>query len=100
MKFGIRDLRKGACRKFDYSTFPDLVGYFYPFFGPEGEGKKSRERREQVAKSICSSCDVVDKCLTYALELETSSRVDGVYGGKTEDERKEILRERRKQEVA
>ena len=91
---------KGACHSFDYSVFPDEVTAYYPFFGPEGEGRKGLLRREAVARSICSACDVVEKCLQFALERETSSQVDGFFGGKGEDERKEILRAQRVKEAA
>lgn len=93
--------RRGACRDFDYSVFPDWVPYYYPFFGPEGEKTgKPKEQREAIARSICSGCTVVEQCLQFALERETSSRVDGFFGGKSEDERKAIIRARVKQEVA
>ena len=91
---------KGACYTFDYSVFPDDSPAYYPFFGREGEGRKGMLRREKVARAICSGCTVVEQCLQFALERETSSRVDGFFGGKGEDERKEILRAQRVKEAA
>ena len=46
----------------------------------------------QVAQRICADCPVSEACLQYALE----ERVDhGVWGGKSERERRRILRRRR-----
>lgn len=68
---------------------------WYPFYGQDGESRGAAVEREEVAKSICHTCQVKDICLRFALERESSSRVNGVFGGKTEDERIEILRSRR-----
>ena len=55
------------------------------FFPSDGVGV-------QVAQKICAGCPVVDECLEYALV----ERVDhGVWGGKSERERRRILRRRR-----
>jgi WhiB family redox-sensing transcriptional regulator len=46
----------------------------------------------QAAQRICAECSVADVCLQYALD----ERVDhGVWGGKSERERRRILRRRR-----
>jgi len=46
----------------------------------------------QAAQRICAECPVADACLQYALD----ERVDhGVWGGKSERERRRILRRRR-----
>jgi hypothetical protein len=99
----LRDFdEQGACHSFDYSTMPDIAGYYYPWFGREGSnndrGEKEGERieREAIARSICASCDVVSQCLEYQLERESSSLVAGFIGGKSEEERKLILRARSK----
>jgi WhiB family redox-sensing transcriptional regulator len=55
------------------------------FFPSDGVGV-------QAAQRICADCPVSDACLQYALE----ERVDhGVWGGKSERERRRILRRRR-----
>jgi WhiB family transcriptional regulator, redox-sensing transcriptional regulator len=55
------------------------------FFPSDGVGVQSAQR-------ICAECPVSDACLQYALE----ERVDhGVWGGKSERERRRILRRRR-----
>lgn len=46
----------------------------------------------QAAQRVCAECPVVGACLEYALE----NRIDhGVWGGKSERERRRILRRRR-----
>jgi WhiB family transcriptional regulator, redox-sensing transcriptional regulator len=46
----------------------------------------------QAAQRICAECSVAEACLQYALD----ERVDhGVWGGKSERERRRILRRRR-----
>lgn len=52
------------------------------FFG------SSREA-ERGAVAICEMCTVVDACLAHALEARERF---GVWGGKTEKERKRLLR--------
>ncbi len=55
------------------------------FFPSDGVGV-------QEAQRICAECPVADACLEYALQ----ERVDhGVWGGKSERERRRILRRRR-----
>lgn len=43
------------------------------------------------AKQICRGCEVVDECLAYAIENRERY---GVYGGKSERERRQIAKER------
>jgi WhiB family transcriptional regulator, redox-sensing transcriptional regulator len=55
------------------------------FFPSDGVGV-------QAAQRICAECPVAHACLEYALE----ERVDhGVWGGKSERERRRLLRRRR-----
>ncbi len=49
------------------------------------------------AKRICVSCVVRSECLEYAL---ASGERYGIYGGKSERERRDIIRRRRGSEVA
>lgn len=71
----------GACRGADGELF----------FHPPGERGVEKERREEAARSFCRRCPVVEECRTYALDTEQAY---GVWGGLTEDERREILRRR------
>jgi WhiB family redox-sensing transcriptional regulator len=47
-------------------------------------------RQVEAAKSICRRCAVADDCLSWAMETGQDS---GVWGGKSEDERRLIRRE-------
>ncbi len=53
------------------------------FFAPFAERPEARVRREAKARVICETCDVVERCQSYArsnLEL-------GFWGGESESER-------------
>jgi len=59
------------------------------FFPSDGLGVKEAQR-------ICADCPVAEACLEYALV----NRIDhGVWGGRSERERRRILRRRRVSEV-
>jgi WhiB family redox-sensing transcriptional regulator len=65
----------GKCREMPPATF----------FPSDGIGV-------QVAQRICADCPVSETCLEYAL----AHRIDhGVWGGRSERERRRILRRRR-----
>lgn len=49
------------------------------------------------AKAVCQKCDVIDECLTYALEHNQDS---GIWGGQTEDERRAIKRRAHREQRA
>lgn len=66
-----------ACRDED----PEL---FFPI-GSTGPALLQVEE----AKSVCRQCDVVDACLTWALETGQDA---GVWGGLSEDERRTVKR--------
>lgn len=72
----------GACRDLDTEQF----------FHPEGERGGTRRRRDEAAKAICNTCPVIEQCRQYAL---SSHEPYGVWGGLTEEERREIIRSRR-----
>ena len=68
-------MAKGRCREVPPSVF----------FPSDGLGV-------QAAQRICADCPVSEDCLEYALE----NRIDhGVWGGRSERERRRILRSRR-----
>lgn len=46
-----------------------------------------------IAQRICATCDVAAQCLVYALDHHIDH---GVWGGKSERERRRLLRERRR----
>ena len=78
-----RALGDGACKGED----PDL------FFGPDAEFVSARQVREEKAKAVCARCPVRDACLAYALDRR---EVYGLWGGLAEDERRAMLRQRRR----
>jgi WhiB family redox-sensing transcriptional regulator len=63
------------------------------FFGPDGERQPERDVRELKAKAICHGCPVRRECRDYAED----SRVAGIWGGLSEEDRK---RERRRRSRA
>lgn len=70
-----------SCRDSD----PDL---FYPL----GKGRSALEQVE-VAKLVCSACPSREPCLAFAL----ATRQDlGVWGGTSPEDRRELIRERRR----
>jgi WhiB family transcriptional regulator, redox-sensing transcriptional regulator len=73
-------MAKGKCRDMPPSVF----------FPSDGLGV-------QAAQRICADCPVAEACLEYAL----ANRIDhGVWGGRSERERRRILRSRRARRVA
>ncbi|MFF2439360.1 WhiB family transcriptional regulator [Streptomyces sp. NPDC058107] len=64
-----------ACRGMDSSVF----------FSPTGERSRARRRREDAARAICHRCPVSDPCGLFAM---TSDQNFGVWGGRTEAERR------------
>jgi WhiB family redox-sensing transcriptional regulator len=68
---------RAACRDVD----PEL-------FLPIGHGPAA-EAQIAEAKAVCARCPVVQECLAWALETGQDA---GVWGGLTEDERRELRR--------
>lgn len=61
------------------------------FFAPSHfETREEKLGREGKAKSICARCPVREPCLAYALRIREPH---GVWGGLTELERRQLLRE-------
>ena len=55
-------------------------------FFPEGESERY-ERQIDAALEVCSTCPVVDECLSYALDADQRS---GIWGGTTAEQRRRI----------
>lgn len=72
---------RAACRDED----PEL---FFPI-GTTGPAVEQSD----AAKRVCSSCDVREECLEFALG---SNQDAGIWGGLTEDERKSLKRARQR----
>ena len=64
----------GACR-----------GMTHLFFPTTAERPQARERREALARSVCSGCNVQDMCRDFARD----NHEYGLWGGESEDERHE-----------
>lgn len=76
---------RAACRDED----PEL---FFPV-SEMGPGARQVAR----AKAVCASCPVRTECLAYALDAGLDN---GIFGGMTEQERRSLIRSRRRAEVA
>ena len=70
----------------DWKEHAACAGYpnsvFFP--GPEASGPEVER-----AQAICAQCPVAQECLMYAFETNQRS---GVWGGKTEEQRKSLRR--------
>ena len=73
---------QGACRDLDTELF----------FHPEGERGSTRRRRAAGAKAICATCPVIEQCREYSLRAQEPY---GIWGGMTEEERREEVQRRR-----
>ena len=70
---------QAACRDLDSDVF----------FHPERERGPSRTRRDIRAKQVCRACPVIEDCRRHALSVQEPY---GVWGGLSEDERRQLLR--------
>lgn len=76
--------QQGVCR--------NKIGIQHLFFSTSYyERKYERDQRESQAKQHCQACPVREVCLETAL---SSGKVEGVWGGTTQQERNKILRKR------
>lgn len=66
------------------------------FFGPDGESRFDKRRRETRAVAVCFSCPVLQRCRRHAL---LTPEVHGVWGGLTSGQRS-AARRARKRDVA
>lgn len=71
-----------ACRTVVMGTAQERVHAFFPDRGKPAES----------AKAVCATCPVWSECIEYALKYHIR---DGVWGGRTEKDRRVILRARR-----
>lgn len=69
-------LEQAACRDMDTNLF---------FFEP------GNNHAAVAARKICGRCPVKEDCLQYAIDLHMT---DGMFGGTTERERRQVRRER------
>lgn len=58
-------------------------GLTHLFFPAPAERPQARDRREAMAQSVCTSCDVGNVCRGYA----RNNHEYGFWGGESEDER-------------
>jgi WhiB family redox-sensing transcriptional regulator len=58
-------------------------GLTHLFFPPAAERPQARDRREWMAKQVCTSCTVQSTCLEFA----RNNHEYGFWGGESEDER-------------
>lgn len=59
---------------------------------PQDDFFPDRGSSTVIAKAICRTCPVISECLEYAVERKERF---GIWGGKSERERRAIRRERR-----
>lgn len=58
------------------------------FFYEEQERGSEKQSRISQAKAVCSICPVKQKCLDFSIR---TNQTHGIWGGLTQDERKEML---------
>lgn len=58
-------------------------GKSHIFFGPYNERTTAKEKRESIARLICATCPVLDKCREHARNFSEY----GFWGGESEEER-------------
>ncbi|MFC2574879.1 MAG: WhiB family transcriptional regulator [Candidatus Saccharimonas sp.] len=66
---------------------PSTAELFFPLGNYRGGRQEERVRR---AKKICRNCPVVLKCLKHALSNNLNETDDGIWGGMTPSERREL----------
>lgn len=70
---------QAACRGMEPAVF---------FYSPDEPAAVTREAQAKRAKSVCARCPVADACLEHAL---LAREPYGVWGGRSEAERAELL---------
>jgi WhiB family redox-sensing transcriptional regulator len=64
----------------DNASCLGLTNIFFPAIA---ERPQTRERREEMARSVCMDCSVLETCRTFARE----NHEYGFWGGESEEER-------------
>ena len=79
------DLLGGPTGPTEWMDDAACVGHSDLFFAPFAERPEARVRREASARVICTNCEHLSACQTYA----RSNRELGFWGGESESERAE-----------
>lgn len=72
----------------NWQDYAECKGMTRLFFDQKGETPNQKLFREDQAKAICAKCVVVETCLDEAI----TNNEYGIWGGKTERERRRIWR--------
>jgi WhiB family redox-sensing transcriptional regulator len=75
----------GACRA--AGVDPEI------FYLPHNARLDEKKDLVKQAKAVCATCPVILQCREYSLDIEEQF---GVWGGLSEDERRNLLRRRRR----
>jgi WhiB family redox-sensing transcriptional regulator len=59
------------------------------FFHPSGERGRQRRNRENIAKTVCATCQVIEACRSHALAVPEKY---GIWGGLGEEEREHLTK--------
>ena len=77
---------------------PSIDAWEWQYQGPpEGDRGSTGRRRAANAKAICATCPVIEQCREYALRAQEPY---GIWGGMTEEERREEIQRRRIRRVS
>jgi WhiB family redox-sensing transcriptional regulator len=75
----------------------NCAGMDTDLFFPERGGRYA----SKYARNVCGNCPVIDKCLSYAVDVGGNQEYEyGIYGGLTADERKTYRRKLAKRAAA
>ncbi len=80
-----------CCPRRDWRANAACVGLDTELFFPLGTTGHALDQIAQ-AKAVCERCPVMTHCLEWAL---ATGQLDGVWGGRSEDERRTLRRARR-----
>lgn len=83
---------KNVDERMEWVAVARCIGEEPDLFFPVGTTRPAVEQTER-AKAICRDCPVIMECLEWSLATAQDA---GVWGGHSEDERREIRRARRR----
>jgi WhiB family redox-sensing transcriptional regulator len=83
---------KNVDERMEWVAVARCIGEEPDLFFPVGTTRPAVEQTER-AKAICRDCPVIMECLEWSLATAQDA---GVWGGRSEDERREIRRARRR----